>query len=329
MSALKLLQHGAHIKPQYVQGVAGRSTDVERSDEQLSGIIKRFDKKARACDKALPFGLIKAQYPNAIEYTGSQQGLRGISLTIAVICGAMFFAAGHHVFAIGIRNTFELLFGLSLYIFPLLVFFWTIRLELFCPADQPTIFDRKHRKVYRIFRETRPGLIGLFKPWPMRACEYDWDLIDVEHNAVVSTTGSTVTRRHALMFLVRRSATDPTIIDSFNIGNSAELGETTVSAVWEHIRRFMEENGPALTPGESLVPATPPQTLWQSLGAVGPIGPKYMEWWKDNAAFMVVIHIMFFFFVPMFLLWGFFNWLSYKTATKIEWPQEVLEAVKA
>ena len=51
---------------------------------------------------------------------------------------------------------------------------WSIRLELFQPIDQPTIFDRKHRKVYRIFSESQPGWKGLFKPWPMRACEYDW-----------------------------------------------------------------------------------------------------------------------------------------------------------
>ncbi len=203
----------------------------------------------------------------------------------------------------------------------------TARLELFCPQDEPVIFDRKHRKVYRLFRETHPGIKGLFKRWPMRACEYEWDLIDVEHNAVLITTGSTVTRRHSLVFIVRRSASDPTIIDSFNIGNPMLLGEQTVAPVWEHIRRFMEEDGSHLPPGEALAPAEGPKTLWQSLGAVGPVGPNYRQWWRDNPGIMVIMHLMFPLFLPLFLFTGFFNWLSNKTAIKVAWPHEVTQRV--
>lgn len=213
-------------------------------------------------------------------------------------------------------------FGLSLR-----MFLSSARVELFRPEDEPTLFDRKHRKVYRVFREAQPGWLGLFKPWPLRATEYDWNLIDVEHQAVLTTTGSTVTRYHALVFLVKKSATDQIIIDSFTIGNTMELGELTVPAVWEHIRRFMEENGPHLPPGETLAPSQPPQDFALSLAAVGPFGASYRRWWQDNAGFMILIHVLFPIFVPFFLLWGFFNWLSYRTATRIEWPPEIVETV--
>ena len=163
----------------------------------------------------------------------------------------------------------------------------------------------------------------------MRAAEYEWDLVDVEHNAELYTTGSTVDRRHALLFLVRKSATDPTIIDSFNVGSSFELHESTLSAVWEHIRRFMEEDGPHLPPGEALADEAPPETLWQSMGTVGPFGPRYMIWWREHRVSMVLFHLLAPVTVPMFVLWGFLNWLSYCTAIKAQWHPEVLSAIQS
>ena len=333
MKQPRMARHGEHVKPHYApepgqtQGHAGTSTDETRPDGDLSGIVKRYAKGERANDVAIALGLIKRSYADAIEYTGSPQGLRGAVLLLGAAYSTIATAFGLWLTFNNSGAIFDLSFISVVWLSAVLFLLWPARLELFRPKDEPTLFDRKNRKVYRVFRETQPGIKGLFKPWPLRAAEYDWNLIDAEHHAKLVTTGSTVTRYHSLLFLVRNSEQDPTIIDSFTIGNAMELGEQSVSAVWEHIRRFMEEGGPHLPPGETLAPAEPPQTLWQSLAAVGPIGPSYAKWWKNQAAFMILIHVVFPFFVPLFLLWGFFNWLSYKTATRIQWPREVIEAV--
>ena len=338
MRTPSLMPHGSYIRPEYLSGDgqsnAGKSIDAERSDGQFSGIVKRFKKKDRASDIVLSFDSIKRTYADAIEYTSSKQSLRGMASVIA-IPGTIYMAWSTYGSFIndarrGVHNIVEfilLVIPVLIIIFNIYIFVKIVRQEFFCPTDLPIIFDRKNRKVYRLLTERCPGYLGLFKPWPLRACEYDWDLIDAEHTAVVSTTGSTVMRRHALVFVVKRSSVDPTIIDSFNVGDSVELGETTVPALWEHIRRFMEESGPHIPPGESLAPALLPQTLWQSLSAVGPFGASYKVWWSEHRTFMMLIHIMFFFFVPMFLLWGFFNWLSYKTSISVEWPREVKDAI--
>ena len=42
---------------------------------------------------------------------------------------------------------------------------------------------------------------------------------------------------------------------------------------------------------------------------------------------MMLFHVMFPLFLPMFLLWGLFNWLSYRTAIPVQWPKEVRDAV--
>ena len=282
------------------------------------------------------FGLLKTKFPHALELSGISYEVRGLIFFMGLITGSAGIFFGQMSFfgliERGLERTFikfMLCVSTFFFIFGFSVLLRAIRYEFFRPEDEPIIFDRKHRKVYRLFRETHPGWKGLFRPWPMRAAEYEWDLVDVEHNAFLMTTGSTITRLHHLFFIVRRSATDPTIIDSFEVGNTIQLGETTVALLWEHIRQFMEEQGPHIPAGESLITSKPPATLWESMGAVGPIGPDYFSLWKTQRGTMIFYHVLFPFFLPMFLLWGLFNWLSYKTATPIQWPQEVLGAVQS
>jgi hypothetical protein len=341
MKTLNLRPHGTNIKPIYATGSdnpswAGSSTDAERPDGQVSGIVKRFAKSLKAADKPTALGLLKTQFPHALELTGISHEVRGLIFFTSLLAGAIGIGFGN-LFFFGLIERgledgfikFMLCVSTLFFVFGFYFLLWGTRCEFFRPVDEPIIFDRKHRKVYRLFRETHPGWKGLLKRWPMRAAEYEWDLIDVEHNAVLMTTGSTITRLHNLIFIVRRSATDPTIIDSFEVGNTIQLGETTVAPLWEHIRRFMEEQGPHIPAGEALITSKPPATLWQSMGAVGPIGPDYFSLWKTQRGTMIFYHILFPFFLPMFLLWGLFNWLSYKTATPIHWPQEVLDAVQS
>ncbi|MCP5787385.1 hypothetical protein NL329_31185, partial [Klebsiella pneumoniae] len=75
-------------------------------------------------------------------------------------------------------------------------------------------------------------------------------------------------------FVVRQSADDPTIIDSFEVGNGLAQGEEMVAPMYEHIRRFMQAGGPHLPhPAEPLDERghdTP--TWWQACGRAGPWG---------------------------------------------------------
>jgi hypothetical protein len=342
MSAPVLARHGENFKPAYVssslggESLAGQSTDAERPDGNLSGIVKRYKKKESAAPRPISLQLIKRTFGDAIEYSGVPARLRGLIVFAGLLTLAFGGEAGYVILTdainVGIRRPgyfFDISVGLLFIAIGCYMMIKAARLELFRPEDEPIIFDRKNRKIYRLFRETHPGIMGTLRHWPMRAAEYEWDLVDVEHNAELFTTGSTVDRRHALLFLVRRSATDPTIIDSFNVGSSFELSEPTLPAVWEHIRRFMEESGPHLPPGETLADEAPPETLWASMGTVGPFGPRYMIWWRENRISMVLFHVLLPITVPMFVIWGFLNWLSYCTAIKAQWPPEVLSAVQS
>lgn len=142
-------------------------------------------------------------------------------------------------------------------------------MELFALEDEPTIFDRKNRKIYRISRKKDFSWIGIFRPWPLEISEYDWTLVDAEHHAALTVNGSTVTRVHALVFQVRKSKADPATVDGFSIGSGLQMGELIVPAVWEHIRRFMEEQGPPLPNGELPPPPERPNSLCDCLGLTG------------------------------------------------------------
>ena len=339
ISRPKLQRHGEHISPDYVNskgmaGVAGNSTDAERPDGQIAGIVKRFGKSTPAAEKPTALHLLKTGYRDAIEFTGITHQTRGASVLIGLFAGAMAVGMGWPLIrattADGFGNLFHLiLFSVVIFFisFGLKILLSAIRVEFFRPEDEPIIFDRKRRKVYALIRVMNPGWKGLFRHWPINAAEYDWDLIDVEHHAVLSPTGSTVHRYHNLIFLVKRSDTDPTIIDSFQIGNSLQVGAESAAPLWEHIRRFMEAGGPHLPAGELPITEKAPITLWESMGAVGPLGPGYNKFWKNHPTAMIFFHVMFPLFLPIFLLWGLFNWLSYKTAIPTQWPQEVLDAI--
>ena len=276
------------------------------------------------------FGWVKATYPDAIEYTKGPAGMRGLMLFMGVFGFAAMLVLGIGLFIISdepdwldyVTLVMGALIGLGFLLF-------SIRFEFFRPEDEPTIFDRKNRKVYLISRDVHTGIKGLFKPWPLRFITYDWDLIDAQHHTETYTTGSTVSRRHALVFLVRQSPTNPTYIDQFTIGSSLILGEETVAPVWEHIRRFMEENGPHLPPMDVLAEMEKPSGWWQSMKAVFPKSEDstFWEWLKEELPFALLIVALSPLFVPMYLIWGTGNWLSHKTAIPIKWPVEVLEAI--
>lgn len=344
MNNLKLRTHGERIRQEYapapgeLAGMAGASTDAERPGGQTSGIVQRYKKGERTYSQPQALGWIKGVYSASIEYAGVTKELKGYAFMMGISFSVLFFCGGlASGFILLPQSVQDDMFGTVVALLIavaflavaayFLVFF--LRHDLFRPTDLPIIFDRKSRKVFRILREEQPGLRGVFKPWPIMACEYDWNLVDAEHQADVYTTGGTLHRDHYLMFIVRKSEDDPTIIDSFQVGSSLVLDNKLVDAMWEHIRRFMEEQGPHLPSAkEPLADLQQPVSWWQSMGAVGFLGPNYSQHWRDAPIITFALHLAFPVTIPMLLLWGTGNWLSYKTAIPVQWPEEVMRAVQ-
>ena len=296
--------------------------------------VTRYKKSRQAAETVNALGLISTTYKNAIEYRTIPSHVRGLSLFLGTIIGGLSVWCGWKFFSMFLDHgslhiaEYILLSMVALTVlFGLMVFVFALRVELFRPIDEPVIFDREHGKVFLIGRAVAPGLSGLFKSWPVRAYEYKWKLIDAEYHMKTTTTGSTRTTWHSLLFIVRSSASNDKAIGTFHVAPPTLLCESTVGPFWEHIRRFMEEDGPHLPPGETRTYLEVPTSLWQSMGAVGPFGPNYFYWWKNHPFYSVVFHLFSPFIFPMCTAWAIMNWLSYLTAIDVQWPHEVAAAV--
>ena len=306
---------------------------VPKKRTKATSIQENFSKKASVAERATAMGWIRATYADAIEYTMTPSESRGVPFCMGILFAILFFGVaiergGYAIdceyldLTIGaiVIASISSLVGIACILFA--------GIELFDTADAPVIFDRSRRKVYLPFSNDSPPWKYLKEPGAPGAIEYDWDLIDAEHRSYLVASGKTMVLRSMLYFHVRKSADDPTIIGTFLIGFAEAFTEQSVRAVWEHIRRFMEEGGPHLPPGEKAVVFRPPLTYLQALrDVVFGQGRTFWEWGEANPWYVFINIVLFPLFVPINVMWGLGNWLAYKTASPYYWPQEVMQIV--
>jgi hypothetical protein len=336
-----LIKHGEFVAPEIALLVSQEPANPD--PDAMNGVLERFSKIHAASDNPSAMGNVSAVYADAVALmsaAGSAQ-MRGVGLMSLLFITAIIFWAVPFM-AVALMDEISApsisIWGVTVYIIGgyilwrfgirMLPVLW--RMDMFAADVEPTIFDRKHRKVYRLFMPIDgSGGKGAWtgKPIHLQAVEYDWDCVTAEHRVELITRGNSVARIHRLV-MVARDYTKPgekygRILEEFEVGNAMALGETTVPMLWEHIRRYMEENGPAVPPGEPLQVFERPRNLWQSMGVVSPFGPRFGWWWRTNRFMTVFALISFPFTLPFSLLWAICNWISHMTMRKTIWPDEV------
>ncbi|WP_143072630.1 MULTISPECIES: DUF6708 domain-containing protein [unclassified Variovorax] len=303
--------------------VTGRSTDKERSEATSPGLFQRYKKKGPIAGPVDHWGRLTGVYANAIEFQRMLfLGAGGYWVTygfVAGVLGTVFLQLLVVPGFLELRAYVSIVFWQTM---TWLLFMLFAHLELFSPADRPIYFDRKHRKVYKVISvgPRRWGCIGLRKA-VLKA--YEWSLIDAEHHVTVQISTATAQRNHHLVFLVRKSSGDPTIVDHFEFTN-VEI----VSALWEYIRRYMEEDEAPLAVGEF-----PPQSTmgvykpWSDFGGVVPFLDQPARRWREQPWKAFFQYLGMPVTVPLYLLWLFFNRLTVWTAQQVEWPQQIVDAI--
>lgn len=307
-----------------------------------------FPQNQCVVNDATTAGWVRATYTNAIEYTTSSKSTRGVIFLLGGIGTSSVCAFVLWLGLRGMIHNFEyggdLLIqatGLLGSIIFLAAGLWALRffgrMEFFLPIDLPILFDRQRRKVYRLLEDLDENGKSIQRGQVI-VVEHDWDDIVAEHHVTTATTGSSAQRHHTLVLMVRdknpgsfQGAITPTnlppYVDGFGLGDAKVLTEFTTPRVWEHVRRYMNENGPALPPGEQLADTTVPVTWWDSLGAVSVFGPGYIKRWRESWGWMLIMHLLSPLMLPLAILMATTNWLSYKTAYPVAWPQEILDKV--
>lgn len=298
--------------------------------------VRRYARHARAAAFPLSDGWVKQVYEDAIEFPGLPRRGRGLCFLCAVLLGLPMLLTGVGCLAFVLFQLVTLepwmgvplgLFGMFVgglaFYFGFYVFSMFLQADLFVPEDMPVIFDRKHRKVYRVLQDVQPIWRGMSARCPVIVCEYDWDLTDVEYR-IDKFGEKPADHRHSLTFLVRKSADDPALIASFQIGRANALDGKQADALWEHLRQFMESGGRRVQNPNQALASLEPQPSWlESMGAVGPFGPGSYRHWKNSPIVTALIVSMFPLTLPVFLLWGGGHYLSFKTERRVHWPKAV------
>ncbi len=128
------------------------------------------------------------------------------------------------------------------------------------PVVQPIVFNRKTRQVHIWHQDAGAGifsnLLRPFKPWPMVLETYPWNCIEAEGIASLQAGGNTVRAGYDLVLWVKDSPSSAPheLQGMFKLGQGHN--EHTARGLWEYVRRYMDSNGPPLSPGD--VPATLP-----------------------------------------------------------------------
>ena len=245
----------------------------------------------RASDEPTARDLIARAYEDAIFVEAMPSELRGLAsvfvLWVLAIAGWMLYRYVHYEqwkewamyfqSDFGWKSSGESAFnwllglatkiGISIFIpVALLASFVGLRIDLFAPKMNPIVFNRRTRKVYRYVPRLFSGNMILV--------EYDWDCIDAEYYSRTGPSGNVIRTQDTLDLFVRDRPGSDEVIDCFPLVASMMVGgERNARRLWEHIRRFMEERGPHLSPGDQPAPGAP-RTAWQAVNS----GPWKRKW---------------------------------------------------
>jgi hypothetical protein len=136
---------------------------------------------------------------------------------------------------------------------------WAVKGWLCSPSDWPIIFNRKDRTV----TYAPVARFPFWKFWSMEVKQQfrtaSWDEVRARsYKYREATTGGYGFHDSYSLFLLWGGAEgDPhSLSQAVSIGYQGYFEDELMWMLWEHIRRYMEEDGPAIPHGESLRPPT-------------------------------------------------------------------------
>jgi hypothetical protein len=152
---------------------------------------------------------------------------------------------------------FLFIFGIIIFVFVSMTIVWAIKSWLCSPFDWPVIFNRKSRTITWVpvirFPYWKFWVTKLTPQW--RTASWD-DVRARSYKYMQSTTGGYGFHDSYSLFLLWGGAEgDPRSLDqAVSIGYQGYFEDELLWMLYEHIRRYMEEDGPAIPHGETLRP---------------------------------------------------------------------------
>jgi hypothetical protein len=202
---------------------------------------------------------------------------------------------------------------------------------------QPVLFDKAAQKIH-VFTD-------MGSPWwevwrllggtAFRIDSFDWACARGEVAEVVVMGGANLPRtEYALTLAITDAPGSRDVVARFGVGFTAAYdGGQTQIARWEHIRRYMRGECPALTPGDALYPDDS-QEHWIGAFTSGQplLGPGSKEWWTGEglhgAWFLTIpFGLAFLLFLPLTLPYSLIRWTVRRFKGTPRWPDHIRASV--
>ena len=233
------------IKKPAIKGVMGLGRDPFR--------VAPEDKQVRTHERASTCESLVDIYPDAISIggpLGAGEDRGGVGF------GGIIIMIPPLVMIYMIISDLEYFRHMWFFILPdILLFFCGIRLfknGFFLPKDKPVIFDRKNRRV--IFSQIKShGFWELSKfPKFVAPVVVPWDSVRVRSFKMTQPMGKTLRDTYRLEVLAPDPSDEKKLLVGEAIGYLGWYEDEKLWQLYEHIRRYMEEDGPPIQHGEEL-----------------------------------------------------------------------------
>ncbi|WP_164161571.1 DUF6708 domain-containing protein [Stenotrophomonas maltophilia] len=172
-------------------------------------------------------------------------------IAVALFCVSVLFRMGADaIFEPGIAISL-LLISIAAFLFGIGAISFLFRVLVMMPSDFPVIFNRSTKDVW-VAVPTLPSFVRIFELHPVRFERYSWaGLRPRTYRIFEVTPGVSSARWTYILTLVFGQNNDPRkVACEMNIGFKGWGDDFELLQLWEHIRRYMNDGGPALDQGE-------------------------------------------------------------------------------
>ena len=271
-------------------------------------------------------GAVLRVYPNALAFVDHIGTMRGymaslglMGLPLAVLGMAGMAAQGWW----GLLTSLVLLS---------LVFLACIQIDFVGFRYQPVLVNRGLGKVHVFVSHMLPWWQWFWKLWGRSGWEvqtYDWRCIRAEVIQFTIFSGQVPRRESALVFAVTDAPGSNKVIQRFGVGPTSAYGDIdSMLRRWEHIRRFMQGEGPVWVAGDAKFQDFA-VSFWDAATFLQPLfNPMFKDlreqarhWWIWPLGVAALIGL------PLTVPIGLVRWLSYKLNAEPVWPREVLQSL--
>lgn len=269
---------------------------------------------------------VVAVYPQGISFIDELGAMEGF-LTIIGGLGALLPIWA--IYEEAIRGRLDWFFTGALLLCGLI-----LRADTIAYRYQPVLFNRATGKVHCFVSEG----ITWWKLWQFKPASHiqtwDWSCIrgEVVEFTVIGGAGAP-RRNYALICAVVDQPGSRKVVARFGVGMSYPWSADPMVERWEHLRRYMRNEGPPLAPGDALFHDSSLGGFWSSLLFLQPLfTPGAKEWWSGRVFggawwFSIPIGLAFVIIIWFTVPAGLLRWLSHVAKREPKWPAEILASV--